>query len=160
MPGKKDTMTTATSLSVAEKLEKILAGIGPVERGKSSPPRFTHLTGTMLRELVNSGAVVIRGADEPWDYDSDIFKGGHDEESLAVLEKFPRFFAQGFIDEENATISIETIWAAEKVQGEGSVTVTLLVPKLTKAEILAFANRFHRADEFEIGDGFAHAWFD
>ncbi len=152
---------TKRNLSVAKKLKKILAGFGPVERGGSFPPRFTRLTGAMLRELINSGAVVIREADEPWDFDSDIFKGGHDEGSLAVLEKFPRFFAQGFIDEENATISIETIWAAEKVvEGEGPVTVTPLVPELTKDEVFAFANRFHRADEFEIGDGFARAWFD
>jgi hypothetical protein len=154
--------TNKKALSVKERLELIMAGIGPTVQHDGWPLRFTHLTGAMLRKLIDAGAVILRGPDEPWGLDTDIFKCGNDEESLGFLEQYPRFFAQGYFDEENGTISIDTIYGAEKVKESdpGSATVTFLVPKLTKKELFAFANRFHRADEFEIHDDFAHAWFD
>jgi hypothetical protein len=83
-----------------EKTQKQLDAIAtvvPVTRKEGYPPMFRQLTGKMLRHLVDAGTVVLRGPDDPSDYDADVFKGGQDEESLAFLEKYPHFFAQGYI---------------------------------------------------------------
>jgi hypothetical protein len=148
----------------AQKQLDAIAAVVPITRRKDSPPLFTHLTGAMLRKLVDAGTVVFRGQDEGWDYDSDVFKGGNDEESLAFLEKYPRFFAQGYVQtsEDGAHLDIDTIIGGVKTEenSDGSLSIVTHKKPFTKQEIFEFANLFHRADEFEIGNNFARAWFD
>jgi hypothetical protein len=148
----------------AQKQLDAIAAVVPITRKEGSPPQFRQLTGAMLRKLVDAGTVVFRGPDEGWDYDSDVFKGGHDEESLAFLEKYPRFFAQGYVQtsEDGARLSIDTIIGGVETTEDryGHLYITPHKKPLSKQEIFAFANRFHRADEFELGDNHAHAWFD
>jgi len=118
----------------------------------------------MLRKLVDAGTVVFRGSDEGWDYDSDVFKGGNDEESLAFLEMYPRFFAQGYVQtsDAGARLDIDTIIGGVKTEEDryGRLYITPHRKPFTKEEISAFANRFHRAEEFEVSDRHARAWFD
>jgi hypothetical protein len=155
-------------LTPEERQALILTGVGLVQK-KFGQPHFTKLTGAMLRKLVDAGAVVLsQDAPQPendndglpiapeWDLFSDVFKGGHNQESLAFLEKYPKFMVEGYIGNcETRTISIDTIVSESK---------------LTQKEIVAFANLFHRADEFCIWEKrmrdddheslFAYAWFD
>lgn len=140
-----------------------IAAVVPVSRSEGSPPHFRHLTGAMLRKLVAAGTVVLRGQDEPWDFDSDVFKGGNDEESLAFLEEYPHFFAQGYVQtsKDGARLSIDTIIGGVKTEEHsGHLYITPHKRPFTKKEISAFANRFHRADEFDVSDRHARAWFD
>lgn len=147
--------TAVAQLTPEEKQAALLAGVGPLQKDHSFP-RFTKLTGAMLRKLVEAGAVHLPEEDEDWDLDSGVFKSEHDLQALAFLEKFPKFMAEGYVGNcGTGTISIDAI---------GSET------KLTRREIVAFANLFHRADEFciyekEMNDDnheklFAYAWFD
>lgn len=147
----------------AQKQLDAIAAVVPITRRGGSPPYVTHLTGEALRKLVDNGLVVFR-KEEEWDFDSDVFRGGHDEESLAFLEKYPKFFAQGRvqISEDGARLDIDTVIGgvrAEENSNGGRSIVTHKKP-FTRQEIFAFANLFHRADEFEIGNNYAHAWFD
>jgi hypothetical protein len=148
----------------AKKQFDAIAAVVPVTYHEHAAPYFRHLTGEMLRKLVDAGTVVFRGPDESWDYDSDIFKGGRDEESLAFLEKYPRFFAQGYVltSEDGARLSIDTIIGGVKTEENpnGGLRIATHKKPLTKQEIFAFTNLFHKADEFEIGSTYAHAWFD
>jgi hypothetical protein len=162
-----DTIFENALKPLTEKTQKQLdaiAAVVPVIRREGWPPQFRHLTGQMVRKLVNDGTVVFRGPDEGWDYDSDVFKGGNDEESLAFLEKYPRFFAQGYVQtsDDGARLSIDTIIGGVKTEEDryGHLYITPHKKPFTKQEIFAFANRFHRADEFELGDNYARAWFD
>lgn len=134
-------------------------GIGPTDP-EHSQRHFTRLTGAMLRDLINKGGIVLRDPSEAWDWDSDLFKCGRDEDAVKFLETHPRFFVQGWLDKNS--IVIDTVWGAKEVHsdGGGSYNVTCLLPKLKKQEAYDFANTFYRADEFQVCDGFAHAWFD
>lgn len=167
--------TDATKeLTPEERHALIFAGVGTLE-GKEKGhdfPHFSKLTGEMLRKLVNAGAVSLEGegsaateaAEEGLpvapEWDETIFRNGRDTEKLAFLEQFPKFMAQGRIGNCGVgTIDIDTI-----------VSQT----KLTKKEVIAFANLFGKADEFLISDNafriddgsnnqtvfFAVAWFD
>lgn len=137
-------------------------GIGPTDmEGR----RFTHLTGKMLRDLINKGGISLpRPEDDVWDcdYPTDLFKGVSNEEGLSFLETHPRFFAQGWLNatKDGGNFIIDAIWAAKKTKGFGKVTVTPVAPKLTKKEIFDFVNVFHRAEEFELQENYARAWFD
>jgi hypothetical protein len=174
-PQKDVCMTPVTTdvkkeLTPEERQKLILARIGPVQE-KLGWPRFTKLTGEMLRKLVDAGAVILPDddpndpkdfvdADLPtapdWDLFSDVFKSGHNQEALAFLEKYPKFMAEGYVGN----------------CGTGTITIDTIVSetKLTRKELMAFANLFHRADEFTVfekemsDDGheklFAYAWFD
>jgi len=42
----------------------------------------------------------------------------------------------------------------------GSRSIVTHKKPFTKQEILAFANLFNRAEEFELGNNYASAWFD
>ena len=147
----------------AQKQLDAIAAVVPVTRSEGSPPHFRHLTGAMLRKLVNEGTVVFSGSGG-WGYDSDVFKGGNDEESLAFLEKYPRFFAQGYVQtsKDGARLDIDTIIGGVRTEENpnGSLSIVTYKKPFTKQEIFAFANQFHRADEFELGDNYARAWFD
>ena len=152
-------------LTPEEKQNLLLAGVGPLQKNHSFP-RFTRLTGAMLRKLVNAGAVHFPeelsedGADDGLpvmpEWENSVFKGEHDQQALAFLEQFPKFIAEGYVGNcGTGTISIDTVVSESK---------------LTRKEVLAFANLFHRADEFLISDKelceenhetlFAYAWFD
>ena len=148
-----------------EQYEIVKQGVGPTaEKGR----RFTRLTGKMLRALIDNGGVVLPkpstdGAiDFAVDYPDELFKGVENEVGLAFLESHLRFFAQGWLDaaKNGGTFIIDTIWGAKQVKGFGRVTVTFLAPKLTKRESLDFANTFHRADEFDLQENYARAWYD
>jgi hypothetical protein len=174
MRNKKQRAAEATK-SPSEILGLIKANVGPVIRQNGAPIRFTHLTGPMLRkiidlELIEFGAVKeVKTLDDLPEFDITkhaLFKEGAicDEDGLQFLEENPRFFAQGYIyTEETFTnakrpfLLIDTIVGGERRTGE---VIEVFDKPLSKKEILAFANLFHKADEFEIGDTFAHAWFD
>ena len=150
---------------LSEKAQKQLdavAAVVPITRREGVPPYFTHLTGKALRKLVDNGLVVFNK--EEWDLSSDVFKGGNDEESLAFLEKYSRFFAQGYIRtlEDGARLEIDTIIGGVRTteNPNGSRSIVTHKKPLTKQEIFAFANLFHRAEEFELGNNYARAWFD
>jgi hypothetical protein len=159
-------------LTPEDKQKLLLAGVGPLEgkeKGHDSP-HFSKLTGEMLRKLVDAGAVSLErevGAAEEEDglpfapeWDEPIFRNGGDAEKLAFLEKYPKFMAQGRIGN----------------CGVGSIDIDVISSdtKLTKKEVIAFANLFGNADEFHVSDEgfriddgtndqtkyFAHVWFD
>jgi len=128
--------TTEQTITNAEKYRLISGVVGPV-REEFGHPRFTELSGKGLRGLID-------GDVEP------SCMGINTSALLAFLDAHPRFAAHGYIDNrkegEQAFIVIEGV-ATEKV-------------KLTRKEIYAFVNLFHRADELRLGDDGACAWFD
>jgi hypothetical protein len=116
----------------------------------------------MLRALIENGGITLpkktEGIAFDYGYDEELFKGAETEPAFAFLEKHSRFFAQGWLEDDS--IIIDTIWGADKVEGFGEVTVTYLTPKLKKEELFDFANTFHKANEFELKEQYARAWFD
>ena len=156
-------------LTAEQRQELILAGVGPLEgkEKKHDSPHFSKLTGEMLRKLVDAGAVSLErevsaveeedGLPFAPEWDEPIFRNGGDSEKLAFLEQYPKFMAQGRIGN----------------CGVGSIDIDTIVSetKLTKKEVIAFANLFGKADEFGVSDEgfpsedqqgtyFAYAWFD
>jgi hypothetical protein len=143
----------------------ILAGVGPFQQ-KFKWPYFTRLNGTMLRKLVEAGAVLLAADPEaygydydsmpPRDFDQEVFKSGYDQQALAFLEKYPKFMAQGFVGN----------------CGVGRVCIETIISetKLTRKEAAAFEEVFGSADEFWVSNTpsrskgaeglFARAWFD
>ncbi len=70
------------------------------------------------------------------------------EEFINFLKDYPKFKAHGYIvtpDREDFRISIEGL----KVEED-----------LTTEEILAFSNKFHNADEFQVTTNYARCWWD
>lgn len=153
--------TKQLAVDTKERLELIKKGVGPIREGRF----FESLTGAMLRKLIDCGAVVVpkEGVDIndlpplPRWYEG-LFKGLSDDstlEAIAFLEDNLRFVAHGVIDADDAVITIDEITTG--LNGEYTIPNA---PVLTKAKIVEFANLFHRADEFVIGDTYARAWFD
>jgi hypothetical protein len=83
---------------------------------------------------------------------------------LVFLEKYQHFFAQGYVQtsEDGARLDIDTIIGGVRTieNPGGSRSIVTHKKPFTRQEIFAFANLFHRADEFELGANYASAWFD
>ncbi len=158
-------MTTATAgLSTKERLEKLLAALGPLD-GK----QFTGLTGKTLRSLIDEGVVApqfdetgVDVSDRVFHLDApEIFKGVNDQKALAFMEANPRAQAKGYLNKDDATIIIDMVYLGLKNDENGYPSLAHSSdPALTKKQIVGFANTFFHADEFQIGDTFAYAWFD
>jgi hypothetical protein len=120
-------------LTPEERNKLILAGVGPVTNQEfvsfGMYPHFKYLTGTMLRSLVDSGAVKLGSKSSDSILSDFIFPIRDDEKALAFLEEFPKFVAGGFI--RNGKIAIHAI-ASEA--------------KLTANEASAFKGLFGHAD--------------
>jgi hypothetical protein len=160
-------MITATAgLSTKERLENLVAVLGPFD--KDFGTHFTGLAGQTLCSLVDSGVVVLAPSTErvavndlpAFAYDApELFKGVDDHKALAFVRANPRFSVSGWLDKDDATIVIDTIIGGLKKHGDGFRTIPGS-PVLTKKQMVDFANVFHKADEFQLGDNFAYAWFD
>jgi hypothetical protein len=63
---------------------------------------------------------------------------------------------------DGARLDIDTIIGGVKTieNPDGSTSIVTHKRPFNKEEIFGFANLFHRADEFEIADNYASAWFD
>lgn len=69
-------------------------------------------------------------------------------EFIDFLTDYPKFNAHGYIvtpEREDSRVSLEGLEVEEE---------------LTTDEILAFSNKFHLADEFEVQRNYARCWWD
>ena len=136
-------------LTLAEK-EKLI-------RARAANVKDEHhdiwMFGKSIRELLDL-RVIAFGCDN--DFGEGVFKSVDEDKTLAFLEKYPQFAAGGYIRlDANPVLYFDTI-ALTTTEAD---VETDEVP-LSLAEIVEFSNLFHHADEFEVGEDSAFAWFD